>query len=460
MLTNILPVLKQSFGSRLATGESVRAQHGRDYSKHPEHWPDAVVFAETAEEVAQVVRLCAEARVPVVAYGVGSSTEGHVLPVRGGITLDVSGMKKIIAIRPDDLDATVEPGVTRTELNRALRPYGLFFPVDPGADASLGGMTATGASGTMAVRYGTMREQLRGVGFVDGTGRQVRPGTRARKTSAGYDLTRLIAGSEGTLGIITEITLRVFPLPEAMAAAVCNFPSSEAAVRAVIQAMQFGLPIARAELMDEMAVLAINRHSKLSLREVPTLLLEFHGDKAAIESLSATMQEICAAEGGGGFEWAAQAEDRTRLWQARHEAMFACAELCPGAGYYTTDVCVPISALAQCIAETKADAAASGLVAPVLGHVGDGNFHMMMLLDPAIPDAWDRAEAVNQRLIARAQAAGGTCSGEHGVGIGKREFLPAERGEVAIELMRGIKKVFDPYGILNPGKIFLDEVSN
>ncbi len=453
MLTNILPALKQQFNARVSTGDSIRAQHGRDYSKHPDHLPDAVVFVENADEVAFVVGLCAEHRVPVVAFGAGSSVEGHILPLQGGISLDLFGMKRILAIRPDDLNVTVEPGVTRTELNRALRPHGLFFPVDPGADASLGGMAATGASGTMAVRYGTMRDQVRGLKFVGGMGQMVHTGSQARKSSAGYDLTRLMLGSEGTLGIITELTLRVFPLPEAMTACVCAFDEIAHAVQTVIQAMQFGLPLARAELLDELTVTAVNRFSKLDLKVAPTLFLEFHGDAKSAADLAATMQEIASAEGGSAFQWAAHAEDRTRLWQARHDTMFACQDLCPGARYYSTDVCVPISALSDCIAAAQRDRAEAGLTAPLFGHIGDGNFHMVVLIDPARPDAQEKADWVNRRVVARALAAGGTCTGEHGVGIGKREFMLAEHGAEAMALMRGIKDVFDPRGILNPGKI-------
>ena len=457
MLTNILPILKERFGARCATGASVLAQHGRDYSKHPDHLPDAVLFPETAAEVAEIVKLCAQEAVPIVAFGAGSSLEGHILPVKGGISLDLSGMKRILAIRPDDLDVTLEPGVTRNELNQALRPHGLFFPVDPGADATLGGMAATGASGTMSVRYGTMRDQVRALTFVSGTGQTVHAGGRARKSSAGYDLCRLMVGSEGTLGIITELTLRVYPLPDAMVACVCAFAELSNAVRAVIHAIQLGLPLARAELLDELTIAAVNRFSGLNLRGKPTLFLEFHGDDESVASVAANMQEIAAAEGGEEFNWAAHTEDRTKLWRARHDTWFACLDLCPGARVFVTDVCVPISRLAECIEATQRDRAEVTVTAPLFGHVGDGNFHMMVLIDPANPRAQDEADWLNHRLIARALALGGTSTGEHGVGMGKREFLRAEHGDAALELMRGVKRVFDPLGILNPGKILPEE---
>ena len=457
MLNTILPALKQRFGARCATGDSVRIQHGRDYSKHPEYLPDAVVFPESAAEVAEIVKLCAKARVSIVAYGAGSSLEGHILPVQGGVSLDLTGMKRILAIRPDDLDVTLEPGVTRNELNRALRPYGLFFPVDPGADATLGGMAATGASGTMAVRYGTMRDQVRALKFVGGAGQVVRTGSRARKSSAGYDLTRLMLGSEGTLGIITELTLRVYPLPDAMAACTCVFPDVGSATRAVIQAIQLGLPLARAELLDELTIAAVSRFSGLSLRGKPTLFLEFHGDETSTAAVAANMQEIAAGKGGEEFQWAAQTEDRTRLWQARHDTWFACLDLCPGARVFVTDVCVPISRLAECIEATQADRAEVSVTAPLFGHVGDGNFHMMVLIDPTNARAQEEADWLNQRLVERAIAMEGTCTGEHGVGMGKREFLAAEHGNEALELMRAVKRVFDPDGIFNPGKILMEE---
>jgi D-lactate dehydrogenase (cytochrome) len=456
MLADILAVLKQRLGNQCATGDSVRALHGRDYSKHPDHLPDAVVFAQSAEDVAAVVELCAQHAVPVVAFGVGSSLEGHILPVRGGISLDLSRMNRILEIRPDDLDVTVEPGVTRGELNSALRPYGLFFPVDPGADASLGGMAATGASGTMGVRYGTMRDQVRGLKFVGGLGQMVQTGSRARKSSAGYDLTRLMLGSEGTLGIITELTLRVFPLPEAMSAATCVFDEVGNAVRAVIQAIQLGLPLARAELLDELSIVAINRFSKLNLPAKPSLFLEFHGDEVGVANVAANMQEIVRGEGGAEFVWAAQTEDRTRLWQARHDAWFATLDLCPGARAFSTDVCVPISRLAECIEATRTDRAEVSVTAPLLGHVGDGNFHMLVLIDPANPRAQEEADWLNDRLVARALEMGGTCTGEHGVGLGKRKFMLAEHGAAAMALMKAVKGVFDPKEILNPGKIFLE----
>lgn len=418
--------------------------------------PDAVVFAQSTEEVAATVMLCHAHKVPVIAFGTGTSLEGHLLAVRGGISIDLSQMNRVLAIRPEDLDATVEAGVTRKALNAALHDTGLFFPIDPGADASLGGMAATRASGTNAVRYGTMRENTLGATVVLPDGRIIKTGTRARKSSAGYDLTRLFVGSEGTLGIITELTVRLHPLPEAISSAVCAFPSIGAAVDTVIQTIQLGIPVARIEILDALSITAINRYSKTNLRETPTLFFELHGSPAGIAEQTKTLQAIAADQGGMDFEWANKAEDRSRLWQARHDAYYACLNLQPGARAITTDVCVPISRLADCIAETRADLEASGLTAPLLGHVGDGNFHMLILVKPDDAMALAKAQAFAQRLAERAIAMDGTCTGEHGIGLGKRKYMALEHGEDALSVMRAIKQAIDPDNLMNPGKILPD----
>ena len=418
--------------------------------------PDAVVFAQSTEEVAATVMLCHAHKVPVIAFGTGTSLEGHLLAVRGGISIDLSQMTRVLAIRPEDLDATVEAGVTRKALNAALHDTGLFFPIDPGADASLGGMAATRASGTNAVRYGTMRENTLGATVVLPDGRIIKTGTRARKSSAGYDLTRLFVGSEGTLGIITELTVRLHPLPEAISSAVCAFPSIGAAVDTVIQTIQLGIPVARIEILDALSITAINRYSKTNLRETPTLFFELHGSPAGIAEQTETLQVIAAEHGGMDFEWANKPEDRSRLWQARHDAYYACLNLQPGARAITTDVCVPISRLADCIAETRADLEASGLTAPLLGHVGDGNFHMLILVQPDDATALAKAQAFAQRLAERAIAMDGTCTGEHGIGLGKRKYMALEHGEDALSVMRAIKQAIDPDNLMNPGKILPD----
>ncbi len=448
--------LAARFGARFSTSEAVRLHHGKDESSFAPQPPDGVVFAQSTEEVADAVRLCHEHKIPVIAWGTGTSLEGHLLAVRGGVTIDLSGLNRVVAVRAEDLDATVEAGVTRKQLNAALRDTGLFFPIDPGADASLGGMAATRASGTNAVRYGTMRENVLGLTAVLAGGRIVRCGSRARKSSAGYDLTRLLVGSEGTLGIITELTVRLYPLPEAVSSAVCAFPDIGAAVATVIATIQLGIPVARIELLDTLAITAINRHSKTSLREAPTLFFEFHGSPAGVEEQARTVQDIAADHGGMDFDWATRPEDRSRLWQARHDAYYACLGLRPGARSLTTDVCVPISRLADCIAETAADLAQSGLVAPLVGHVGDGNFHVLLLADPDDAGENERARAFSNRLVERALSMDGTCTGEHGVGIGKRKYLAREHGPEALEVMRAIKAALDPDDLLNPGKILPD----
>ena len=449
----LLETLRARFGSRFSSGESQRLQHGRDESSFDPAPPDAVVFAETAGEIIEVVKACAAHQVPLIPYGVGSSLEGHLLALHGGISLDLSGMNKILAVHPENHTATVEPGVTRGALNNALKGSGLFFPIDPGADATLGGMTATRASGTNAVRYGTMRENVLALKAVLPDGREIRTGSLARKSSAGYDLTRLLVGSEGTLGVITEITVRLYPVPEAMSAAVCQFSSVFDAVQCVIQTIQMGIPVARIELLDALSIRAINRYSKLGMNETPTLFFEFHGSPAGVEEQAEGVQALAAEHGGQGFEWATRTEDRSKLWQARHDAYFACLQLSPGSRSLTTDVCVPISKLAECIAGAQEDIASSGLVAPILGHVGDGNFHVLMLAEPNNVEQNARAEKLSSAIVHRALALGGTCTGEHGVGLGKQKYMAEEHGEAALDAMRLIKAALDPHNIMNPGKI-------
>jgi D-lactate dehydrogenase (cytochrome) len=445
--------LRATFGERLTEVESVRVQHGNQLSEVPNQPPDAVVFPETTDEVAEAVRVCAALRVPIIPFGVGSSFEGHVNAPFGGVSVDTSRMKRIIAVHADDLDCVIEAGVTRTELNRHLRDSGLFFPIDPGADASLGGMVATRASGTNAVRYGTMKDNVLALTIVLPDGRVTRTGTRARKSSAGYDLTRLIVGSEGTLAVITEITLRLAGIPEEISGGVCPFPSIEAACQAAITTIQAGIPVARIELMDELHVHACNVHSKLNLPEMPLLFLEFHGSAAGVAEQSARFGEIAAESGGGPFNWATKPEERTRLWQARHNAYWASRALRPTAKGISTDVCVPISQLAICVAETKADIAASGLVAPIVGHVGDGNFHVMPLIDFNDPVEVERGYAFIDRLVQRALAHGGTSTGEHGIGQSNRKYMNLEHDHAALGLMRALKQAIDPDNIMNPGKM-------
>jgi len=449
----LIQSLQQQFQHRFSQGESNRLQHGRDESVHAPQPPDGVVMAESTEEVAAVVRLCAEHGVPIIPYGVGSSVEGHVLATRGGISLDLSGMNQVLAIHAEDGDATVQAGVTRKQLNDALKGTGLFFPIDPGADATLGGMAATRASGTNAVRYGTMRENVMATTTVLADGRIMKTGGRARKSSAGYDLTRLLVGSEGTLGIMTELTVKLYPIPEAISAAVCTFPSIEAAVQTVIQTIQLGVPVARIELLDALSLKAINLFSKTTLAEAPTLFFEFHGSPAGVEEQAQTVQAIADDLGGANFEWATRPEDRSRLWQARHDAYFACLQLKPGCRCFPTDVCVPISRLAECIAETQADIAQVSIPIALFGHVGDGNFHLVVLVDTDNPKEMEEAAWISRRVVERAIAMEGTCTGEHGVGLGKKKYLVAEHGEVAVDVMRAVKAALDPCGLLNPGKV-------
>lgn len=449
----LVEALRQQFGTRYSQGESVRLQHGRDESKHEPMLPDGVVFAESTEEVAAVVRLCREYRVPVIPYGVGSSVEGHVLAVHGGISIDLSGMNRVLSIHAEDLDVTVQAGVTRKQLNDELKGTGLFFPIDPGADATLGGMAATRASGTNAVRYGTMRENVLSLTVVTPEGTIVRTGSRARKSSAGYDLTRLFVGSEGTLGIITELTVKLYPIPEAMSAAVCAFPSVDAAVDTVIQTIQLGVPVARVELLDALTLQAINRYSKTTLPEAPTLFFEFHGSDSSVQEQAELTQEIAQGNGGQDFQWATRQEDRSRLWQARHDAYFACLQLKPGARCFPTDVCVPISRLAECIHATNEDTAQVSLPIALFGHVGDGNFHLVVLVDTDNPKEMAEGEWISQRVVERAIAMEGTCTGEHGIGLGKQHYLLQEHGEDGVALMRTLKTALDPLNLMNPGKI-------
>ena len=450
----MLAALQQRFGDRCCTALAVREQHGRDESPIDAPPPEAVVYCESTEDVAAVVKLADRHAVPVIPFGVGSSLEGHLLAVQGGVSIDLSRMNALLAVQPEDLTVTVQAGVTRMQLNNEIRHTGLFFPIDPGADASLGGMCATRASGTNAVRYGTMRENVLGLTVVTPQGEVIRTGTRARKSSAGYDLTRLMVGSEGTLGVITEITLRVYPLPEAISAAVCTFPSIEAAVQTTIQIIQIGIPIARCELLDAHAVRAVNKHDKLTLPEAPMLLMEFHGSDAGVKEQAASVQEIAAEFGGSGFQWATTPEERTKLWTARHHAYFAGMQVKPGCRTVSTDTCVPISRLAECVTTASEAATAAGMQHYIVGHVGDGNFHIAYLVDPKIPAERELAERLNHELVQRAIEAQGTCSGEHGIGLHKMDFLVTEAGAGAIDVMRTLKRALDPKNIMNPGKIF------
>lgn len=444
--------LQARFAERCQTSASVREQHGHTTTWIANLPPDAVVFAESAEEVSEIVKLCAKNGVPIIPFGTGTSLEGQINAPFGGVSIDVSRMNRILAVHAEDLDCVVEPGVTRKQLNEYLRDQGLFFPIDPGADASLGGMASTRASGTNAVRYGTMKDAVLSLKAVMPDGRIIRTGTRAKKSSAGYDLTRLLVGAEGTLGIITEITLRLHGIPEAISAAICPFETLEGACNAVIATIQSGIPVARIELLDELQVRASNAYSKLSLKETPTLLLEFHGSESGVTEQAEMFGEIAAEFGGGGFEWARAAEDRTRLWQARHDSYWASIGLRPGAKALATDVCVPISELAECITESRRDLNESGLLAPIVGHVGDGNFHVALLIDMNAPEEIAAAEGFMARLVDRAIAMGGTCTGEHGIGQGKMKYMRAELGD-AVDFMAMVKQAIDPLDIMNPGKI-------
>ncbi|MFN5177967.1 FAD-binding oxidoreductase [Limnohabitans sp.] len=450
-----MEALKARFGENCSTAQVIREQHGRDESAFTTVPPPAaVVFAECTQDVQDAVKLCAQHRVPVIPFGVGSSLEGHLLAVQGGISIDLTRMNKVLAVNPEDLTVTVQPGVTRKQLNEDIKSTGLFFPIDPGADATLGGMSATRASGTNAVRYGTMRENVLALEVVTASGEVIRTGTRAKKSSAGYDLTRLMVGSEGTLGVLTEITLRIYPLPEAISAAICSFPSIADAVHTVIETIQLGVPIARVELIDHHTVRMVNAYAKLGLREEPMLLMEFHGSPAGVKEQAETVQELASNHGGQSFEWATTPEERTRLWTARHNAYFAAIQSRPGCRAISTDTCVPISRLADCLLESVDEVNASGLPYFLVGHVGDGNFHFGYLIDPDNAQEFATAETLNQQLVARALRLGGTCSGEHGIGLHKMDFLVREAGDGAVAMMRTIKHALDPHNIMNPGKIF------
>ena len=448
-----LQELQKLLGERLSMSNSVREQHGRDESFHASAPPEAVAFVECNEEVAEIVRICVQYQKPIIPFGTGTSLEGHVAALQGGVCLDVSGMNQVLEVNENDLDCRVQAGVTRKQLNQHLRNSGLFFPIDPGADASLGGMTATRASGTNAVRYGTMRENVLGLTVVTADGRIIRTGTRARKSSAGYDLTRLFVGSEGTLGIITEIQLRLYGVPEAISAAVCSFETMEGAVNTTISTIQMGIPVARIELLDEVQVDAINRYSDFDYALKPTLFFEFHGTEAWVKEQAEMVKEISTEEGGSDFQWSTREQEKQKLWEARHNAYYAGLALRPGSKGWATDVCVPISRLADCILETRSDIEESGQVVPLVGHVGDGNFHLLFLIDPENEEEeLKRYQPLNDRLIELALRMGGTCTGEHGIGSGKIKYMEAEHGE-SLDLMRQIKQAFDPDNLMNPGKM-------
>jgi D-lactate dehydrogenase (cytochrome) len=453
----LLESLRSLLGDRVSTTDAVREHHSHAESWHTPARPDAVVFPLSTDDVSAVVRACAAHAVPVIAFGMGSSMEGHVNAVRGGVTVDLTRMTRVLRVSQEDLDVTVEAGITRKTLEARLKNTGLMFPIDPGADATIGGMAATRASGTTAVRYGTMRENVLGLTVVLADGRVIHTGSRARKSSSGYDLTRLFVGSEGTLGIITEVTLRLFGRPEAVAAAVCPFTSMEGAANTVIQTIQLGIPVARMEIIDDTQLAIVNRFSKTAYPEAPTLFFEFHGtSQGVVDEQARTVEEIAREHGATGFEWATTPEARAVLWQARHDVYYATLASRPGARAMTTDVCVPISQLAPCILETQADARATGLAAPLVGHAGDGNFHLILMIDPDQPDEVARVSAYAQRLVERALRMGGTCSGEHGIGLGKMKYLKAEHGE-ALNVMRAVKQALDPGHLMNPGKMLPDD---
>ena len=452
-LASLQSELSQRLGDRVATSAAVREQHGHSLTWAKNQPPDIVVYPRTTEEVSDIAKLCAARGIPVIPFGTGTSLEGHINAPHGGVTVDLSLMKRIIAVHEEDLDCVVEAGVTRKELNEHLRDKGLFFPIDPGADASIGGMVATRASGTNAVRYGTMKDVVLSLTVVLPNGEIVKTATRAKKSAAGYDLTRLFIGSEGTLGVVTEITLKLHGIPEAISAGICPFPSVKAACDAVIMTIQSGIPVARIELLDEVQVRAVNLHSKLTLPESPLLLLEFHGSEAGVQEQAERFGDIAAEFGGGPFDWATKPEERTRLWQARHDSYWAAKSLRPGVQSVATDVCVPISRLAECVDETKRDILATGLIAPIVGHVGDGNFHVQPLVDMDDPAEVEACEAFVDRLVKRALAMEGTCTGEHGIGQKKMKYLELEHGPAALDLMRVLKQAIDPHNIMNPGKI-------
>jgi D-lactate dehydrogenase (cytochrome) len=450
---SVLAELKALLGERVSTSAAVREHHGKDESYFPYALPDAVVFVRTTEEVRDVVNICRRHRVPMIPFGVGTSLEGHILALHGGVTIDLSQMNQVLAVHEEDLDAVVQAGVTRKQLNEHIKHTGLFFPIDPGADATIGGMTATRASGTNAVRYGTMRENVLSMKVVLADGRIIQTSSRAKKSAAGYDLTRLFVGSEGTLGIITEVTVKLYAVQEAMSAAVCAFDSVDGCTKTVIQTIQAGIPIARSEILCEKTMDAINKYKKTSYRVAPTLFFEFHGSKASVQEQAETVQEIAKENGGRDFIWATRPEERTQLWEARHHAYFAGLQIRPGSRAVSTDVCVPISRLAECVHETMEDVKNYIAPVPLLGHVGDGNFHLMFLVDPAKPEETELAKTFNKRLVERALRMEGTCTGEHGVGMGKQGSLRAELGDDVMDVMRDIKRLFDPENLMNPGKV-------
>jgi D-lactate dehydrogenase (cytochrome) len=448
----LIAALRQRLDDRLSTSAAVCDRHGKDESYHQPHAPDAVAFVQSTDEVVEVVKLCAQYKTPIIPFGTGTSLEGHVAALKGGVCIDLSQMNRILRVGAEDLDVTVEAGVTRKQLNEYLRDTGLFFPVDPGADASLGGMASTRASGTNAVRYGTMRENVLALTVVLPDGKVIHTSRRPRKSAAGYDLTRLFVGSEGTLGVITEVTVRLYGIPEAISAAVCAFPTIDAAVNTVILIIQSGIPVARIELLDEPQMEAINKYSKLDHKIAPTLFFEFHGTAAGVAEQVELVKDIAAEHGGDDFRWATSQEERSKLWQARHDAYYAALALRPGSKGWATDVCVPISRLAECIAETKIDLAQSSIPSALAGHVGDGNFHLIFMIDPNRPEEIAEASRLNDRMVTRALAMDGTCTGEHGIGYGKMDFLFAEHGD-AVNVMASIKRAIDPENLMNPGKI-------
>jgi D-lactate dehydrogenase (cytochrome) len=450
---SVVAELKTLLGERVSTSAAVREHHGKDESYFPYALPDVVVFAKSTEEVRDIVNICRRHQVPMIPYGVGTSLEGHILAVHGGVCIDLSQMNQVLAVHESDLDAVAQAGVTRKQLNEHIKHTGLFFPVDPGADATLGGMAATRASGTNAVRYGTMRENVLSLKVVLADGRVIQTSRRAKKSAAGYDLTRLFVGSEGTLGIITEVTVRLYPVQEAMSAAVCAFDSVDGCTNTVIQTIQSGIPIARCDIVCEKTVGAINKYKKTSYRVAPTVFFEFHGTQTSVVEQAEAVQAIAKEHGGKDFVWATRPEERSELWQARHDAYFACLQLRPGSRAVSTDVCVPISRLAECVSETMSDVKSYFAPVPLLGHIGDGNFHLMLLVDPARPEETETAKAFNKRLVERALRMEGTCTGEHGVGLGKMDSMRMELGDDVVDVMRDIKKVFDPDNLMNPGKV-------
>jgi D-lactate dehydrogenase (cytochrome) len=449
---SVVTELKALLGERVTTSASVREHHGKDESYFPYALPDAVVYPHSTEEVRDVVNICRRHRVPMIPFGVGTSLEGHVLAIEGGVTIDLSQMNSVLAVHEEDLDAVVQAGVTRKQLNEYIKHTGLFFPIDPGADATIGGMASTRASGTNAVRYGTMRENVISLTVVLADGRIIKTARRAKKSSAGYDLTRLFVGAEGTLGIITEVTVRLYPVQEAMSAAVCAFDSIDGCTKTVIQTIQAGVPVARCEIVCERSIDAINKYKKTNYRVAPTLFFEFHGTQASVVEQAETVQEIARENGGMDFQWATKPEERNVLWEGRHHAYFACLQTRPGARALSTDVCVPISRLAECVHETMEDVKSYVVPVPMVGHVGDGNFHLIFLIDPDKPEELELAKTLNKRLVRRALAMEGTCTGEHGVGMGKQGSMAEELGE-AVDLMRDIKRTFDPENLMNPGKV-------